>query len=80
MGGKFTIAGTVVGVLFIKTLESTMLFFGVKSTQNPVVFAAVVIIVVIVQSPRIHRWARNAAQARRLHSSTQAPSDAEVAA
>ena len=45
MGGKFTIAGTVLGVLFIKTLESTMLFLGVKSTQAPVVFALVVIVV-----------------------------------
>ena len=45
MGGKFTIAGTVLGVLFIKTLESTMLFLGVKSTQEPVVFALVVIMV-----------------------------------
>ena len=79
-GGKFTIAGTVIAVLFIKTLESTMLFLGVKSTQNPVVFAAVVILVVIIQSPRISQWARNASQARRSRSNKQAPIDAEVAA
>ena len=29
MGGKFTIAGTVIGVLIIQTLESTILFLGV---------------------------------------------------
>ena len=60
MGGKFTIAGTVVGVFTIQTLRSTILFLGVPSAQAPVVFAAVVIIVVLVQSPRVHRAARNA--------------------
>jgi len=64
MGGKFTIAGTVVGVLTIQTLESTILFLGVPSAQSPVFFAIVVIVVVIVQSPRLHAWARSAFRAR----------------
>lgn len=59
MGGKFTIAGTVVGVFTIQTLRSTILFLGVPSAQAPVVFAVVVVIVVLVQSPRVHRIARN---------------------
>jgi simple sugar transport system permease protein len=58
MGGKFTIAGTVIGVLIIQTLESTILFLGVSSAQSPVFFAAVVILVVLIQSPRLHRMAR----------------------
>ncbi|MFE5409365.1 ABC transporter permease [Microbacterium sp. NPDC056569] len=60
MGGKFTIAGTVIGVLTIQTLEATILFLGVPSAQSPVFFAIVVIVVVLVQSPRLHRWARSA--------------------
>lgn len=51
-GGKFSIAGTVIGVLIIQTLDSTILFLGVPSAQSPVFFACVVVIVVIVQSPR----------------------------
>ena len=39
MGGKFSIAGTVIGVLIIQTLESTILFLGVSSAQSPVFFA-----------------------------------------
>jgi simple sugar transport system permease protein len=58
MGGKFSIAGTVIGVLTVQTLRSTILFFGVPSAQAPVVFAVVVIIVVLIQSPLVHRWAR----------------------
>lgn len=65
MGGKFTIAGTVIGVLTIQTLEATILFLGVPSAQSPVFFAVVVIVVVLVQSPRLHRWARSALRAAR---------------
>ncbi len=60
MGGKFSLAGTVVGVLIIQTLESTMLFLGVPSAESPVFFAVVVVIVVVIQSPRLHRFARDA--------------------
>ena len=55
MGGKFSIAGTVIGVLIIQTLESTILFLGVPSAQSPVFFAIVVVVVVVVQSPRLRR-------------------------
>src|SRR4029079_12151041 len=79
MGGKFTIAGTVIGVLIIQTLKSTILFLGVSSAQSPVFFAAVVILVVLIQSPRVHRLARGLTGGVR---SPQAPAqpDAEVPA
>jgi len=79
MGGKFTIAGTVIGVLIIQTLKSTILFLGVSSAQSPVFFAAVVILVVLIQSPRVHRLARGLTGGVRA---PQAPaqSDAEVPA
>jgi simple sugar transport system permease protein len=57
-GGKFSIAGTVVGVLIIQTLNSTILFLGVPSPQSPVFFALVVVLVVIVQSPRLRKFGR----------------------
>jgi simple sugar transport system permease protein len=64
LGGKFSIAGTVIGVLLIQTLNSTILFFGVPSAEAPVFFAVVVIIVVLIQSPRVHRVTRNLLQGR----------------
>jgi simple sugar transport system permease protein len=57
-GGKFSIAGTVIGVLIIQTLNSTILFLGVSSAQSPVFFALVVVLVVIVQSPRLRQLRR----------------------
>ncbi|GAA3215906.1 ABC transporter permease [Microbacterium terregens] len=79
MGGKFTIAGTVIGVLTIQTLEATILFLGVPSAQSPVFFALVVIIVVLVQSPRLHSWGRSAINAARSRSGSDSRDRAGVA-
>jgi simple sugar transport system permease protein len=79
MGGKFTIAGTVVGVFTIQTLKSTILFLGVPSAQAPVVFAAVVIVVVLVQSPRVHRVARSVIASLRSRSNAGTPARTEAA-
>ena len=78
MGGKFSIAGTVIGVLFIQTLESTILFLGVPSAQSPVFFAIVVVVVVLIQSPRLHAWARRVLG--NSNRAKQSSSDVEVAA
>jgi ribose/xylose/arabinose/galactoside ABC-type transport system permease subunit len=88
MGGKFTIAGTVIGVFIIQTLESTILFLGVPSAQSPVFFAAVVILVVLIQSPRLHKMARHLTGRSRpplappppQSPQAPAPTDAEVTA
>ena len=78
MGGKFSIAGTVVGVLTIQTLESTILFLGVPSAESPVFFAVVVVVVVVIQSPRLHRFARDFLHSARSRGTGES-SDAEVA-
>ena len=79
MGGKFSVAGTVIGVLIIQTLNSTILFLGVPSAESPVFFAAVVILVVLIQAPRLHQIARGLFSRQR--SRTNDPrSDSEVAA
>jgi len=55
-GGKFTLAGTVVGVFTIQTLTSTITFLGVPPAVTPVFKAIVVIIVCLSQSPRVRAW------------------------
>jgi len=79
MGGKFSIAGTVVGVLIIQTLESTILFLGVPSAQSPVFFAIVVVVVVIIQSPNLHRVLRNTFRTTRSAGPGEPTSDAGAA-
>ncbi len=56
MGGKFSLAGTVVGVFTIQTLKSTITFLGVPPAVSPLFLAIVVVIVVLVQSPRLRGW------------------------
>ena len=55
MGGKFSLAGTVVGVFTIQTLKSTITFLGVPPAVSPLFLAIVVVIVVLVQSPRLRK-------------------------
>ncbi len=78
MGGKFSIAGTVIGVLIIQTLQSTILFLGVSSAESPVFFAFVVILVVLIQSPRVYQVARRMAGGRRHHPAPEVTTGVEV--
>ena len=55
-GGKFTLAGTVVGVLVLQTLTSTITFLGIPPAVTPVFKAVVVILVCLVQSRRVREW------------------------
>lgn len=50
-GGKFSLAGTLVGVLIISTLDITITMLGIKPDTIPLFKALVVIIVTLLQSP-----------------------------
>jgi simple sugar transport system permease protein len=78
-GGKFSIAGTVLGVLIIQTLQSTILFLGVSSAQSPVFFAVVVVVVVLLQSPRVHRGVWRLTRRRQPGPAAELRAGAEVA-
>ncbi|GAA4478480.1 ABC transporter permease [Microbacterium panaciterrae] len=65
MGGRFTIAGTVIGVYTIQTLTSTITFLGVPPAVTPVFKAAVIVIVCLAQSTRVRSWFRALGASRR---------------
>jgi ribose/xylose/arabinose/galactoside ABC-type transport system permease subunit len=50
-GGKFSLAGTVLGALIIQTLTSTIYSLGVPPEVNLVFKAALIFIVMLLQSP-----------------------------
>jgi galactofuranose transport system permease protein len=79
-GGKFSIAGTVIGVLIIQTLDSTILFLGVPSAQSPVFFALVVVLVVVVQSPRLRLHRRKRTTDSGSRDSAESPAKVEAGA
>ena len=57
-GGRFTLAGTVVGALIIQTLTSTIYAIGVPPEINLVVKAVVVFAVMLLQSSEFRRQLR----------------------
>jgi galactofuranose transport system permease protein len=52
LGGRFSLAGTVIGALIIQTLTTTIYTLGVPPQTTLVVKALVVIVVFLLQAPR----------------------------
>ena len=57
-GGRFTLAGSMIGALIIQTLTSTIYSIGVPPEINLVVKAAVVFVVMLMQSAEFRRAVR----------------------
>jgi ribose/xylose/arabinose/galactoside ABC-type transport system permease subunit len=62
-GGKFNLSGTMVGALVIATLRRTVTVVGISPLVTPLFMALVVIVVTLLQSPRVRE--RLAAATRR---------------
>ena len=61
-GGKFSIAGSVIGAYTIQALTTTLYAMHVSSDQIPVYKAIVVVIIVTLQSSGFARWRKALAQ------------------
>jgi simple sugar transport system permease protein len=55
-GGKFSIAGSVIGGLLITTLNKTIVFLSIPSTATPAFKAIVIVVVCLLQSQRVRAW------------------------
>lgn len=49
-GGKFNLAGSIIGAYTIQAIDTTLLALGVSSAQSPVFKAVIVILIVVIQS------------------------------
>jgi simple sugar transport system permease protein len=63
-GGKFSLAGSVIGAITIQALTTSLYAMGVTADQLPVYKAIVVIVIVAIQSDEFKRW-RNGWKAKR---------------
>ena len=61
-GGRFSLAGSVLGALIIQTLTTTIYSIGVPPEINMVVKASVVFVVMLIQSPEFRVAIRGFAQ------------------
>jgi len=55
-GGKFNLAGSIIGAYTIQAITTTLYALGVASTQAPVFKAIIVIIIVSIQSEPVKNW------------------------
>ena len=49
-GGKFNLAGSLIGAYTIQAIDTTLLSLGVSTAQSPVFKAVIVILIVVIQS------------------------------
>ncbi|MDO4633208.1 MAG: ABC transporter permease [Eubacteriales bacterium] len=49
-GGKFNLAGSLIGAYTIQAIDTTLLSLGVSTAQSPVFKAVIVIMIVVIQS------------------------------
>ncbi len=66
-GGKFSLAGSVIGAYTIQALTTTLYAMHVSSDQVPVYKAIVVIVIVALQSPGFTRWRKSLSQKKELN-------------
>lgn len=55
-GGKFNIAGSIIGAITIQALNTSLYAMGVSGDQLPVYKAIIVILIVLFQSPTFKKW------------------------
>ena len=77
-GGRFSIAGTVLGALLIQALDTTIYTTGIPSQTTQLFMAVVVIVICLVQSPAFRR--KIARSRRRPRTGVPPPVKAEVPA
>jgi simple sugar transport system permease protein len=55
-GGKFSLAGTVVGSLIIRTITTLVFYFGVVSEAIMAFKALIITVVIVLQSEPVRKW------------------------
>lgn len=65
-GGKFRLAGSIIGAYTIQAITTTLYALGVSTEQAPVYKAVIVIIIVAVQAPPVQAFFRKWSAKRQL--------------
>ena len=55
-GGKFSLTGTIVGSLIIRTITTLVYYFGITSESIMAFKAAIILVVIVIQSEPVGRW------------------------
>lgn len=63
-GGKFNLAGSIIGAYTIQAITTTLYALGVSSSQAPVFKAIIILIVVVIQAEPVQAWVARRQAAR----------------
>ncbi|MCR5547017.1 MAG: ABC transporter permease [Lachnospiraceae bacterium] len=63
-GGKFNLAGSIIGAYTIQAITTTLYALGVSTSQAPVYKAVIVIIIVAIQAPPVQAYFRKKSAAK----------------
>ena len=55
-GGKFSLTGTIVGSLIIRTITTLVYYFGITSESSMAFKAAIILVVIVIQSEPFGKW------------------------
>lgn len=64
-GGKFSLAGSVIGAITIQALSTSLYSMGVSADQLPVYKALAVLLIVSLQSPQVKKYLKQRAEKRK---------------
>lgn len=65
-GGKFSMTGTIIGSIIIRTIVTFVYFFGVASEATMAFKAMVIAVVIVLQSEPVRNWMAKRSQARAM--------------
>ncbi|MBQ8970690.1 MAG: ABC transporter permease, partial [Lachnospiraceae bacterium] len=65
-GGKFNLAGSIIGAYTIQAITTTLYALGVSAAQAPVFKAVIVILIVAIQSEPVKAFFKKQGQAKRV--------------
>lgn len=55
-GGKFSLTGTIIGSLIIRTITTLVYYFGITSESIMAFKAVIILIVIVIQSEPVGKW------------------------
>ena len=72
LGGKFSLAGSALGAIIIAMIRKTIITLGVDSAATPAFFAIVVIVICVMQAPKVHNLSAEMKRKRALKAQAKA--------
>lgn len=72
LGGKFSLSGSALGAVIIAMIRKTIITLGIDSAATPAFFAVVVILICVMQAPKIHNLSAELKRRRAVENSRKA--------